>query len=391
MTFPSKPATRPANPRFSPGPTRKHPGWSLQNLEDAALGRNHRSKAAVAKLKLAIDRTREILRVPADYKIAIVPGSDTGAVEMAMWTMLGKQGVDVFAWENFGKDWVIDAVEQLKLDDLNVHVGDYGELPDFNQAKPDRDVVFTWNGTTSGVRVPNCDWMPEDRDNIVICDATSAAFAQELDWPKLDVVTYSWQKVMGGEAAHGMLIISPRAQKRLETFTPAWPVPKVFRMSSNGKLDEGLFQGSTINTPSLLCVEDYLDALDWAEEIGGLDALHARADSNAKIIYDWIEASDWAEPLCKNDAERSNTGVCLVFKDQSVDGAALQARMLELLAENEAGLDCGAYRTAPPGLRIWTGGTIEADDLKALIQWADWAYATARAEMMEDGAARKAG
>ncbi len=390
MTFPSKPAQRPADPRFSPGPTRKHPGWSLEKLSNAVLGRNHRSKAAVARLKLAIDRTREVLRVPDDYRIAVVPGSDTGAVEMAMWSLLGKQGVDVFAWENFGKDWVIDAVEQLKLPGLGVHVADYGELPDFSQARPDRDVVFTWNGTTSGVRVIDCDWMPEERDNIVICDATSGAFAQPLDWPKLDVVTYSWQKVLGGEAAHGMLILSPRAVRRLETFTPSWPVPKVFRMTAGGKLDEALFQGSTINTPSLLCVEDYLDTLDWADSVGGLDGLQARASANAKIIYDWIEASDWAAPLCRDAHYRSNTGVCLVFKDPGPDPAGLAARIAELLAENEAGYDCANYRTAPPGMRIWTGATIEAEDLRLLTQWADWAHAVARAEQ-EAAYARKAG
>jgi phosphoserine aminotransferase len=390
MTFPSKPAIAPADPRFSPGPTRKHPGWKLENLKNATLGRNHRCKASLDKLKLAIDRTRDVLRVPADYRIAIVPGSDTGAVEMAMWGMLGKQGVDVFAWENFGKDWVIDAVEQLKLPDLKVHVADYGELPDFSQARPNRDVVFTWNGTTSGVRVTDCDWMPEDRDNIVICDATSGAFAQELDWPKLDVVTFSWQKVLGGEAAHGMLILSPRAVKRLESYTPSWPVPKVFRMTTNGKLDEALFQGSTINTPSLLCVEDYLDALDWAESLGGLDALYTRANANAKIIYDWIDSSDWAAPLCKDPTYRSNTGVCLVFKDPGHNPAGLAARIAELLAENQAGYDCSHYRTAPPGMRIWTGATVEASDLKALTAWADWAYATARAEQ-DATAIRKAG
>ena len=318
MTTPAKPDVRPADNRFSPGPTRKRPGWTLEALADAPLGRSHRSKVAKDKIKAAIDETRELLRVPADYRIAVVPGSDTGAVEMAMWSLLGARGVDVFAWENFGRDWVIDAVEQLKPKDLRTFVADYGQLPALEEARPDRDIVFTWNGTTSGVRVPNADWIAADRDGLVICDATSAAFAQELDWPKLDVVTYSWQKVMGAEAAHGMLIISPRAAARLETHTPPWPVPKLFRMAQKGKIDEGLFEGATINTPSLLCVEDYLDALAWARSIGGLDAMHARADANAALVGDWIDASPWAENLVADKALRSNTSLCLRFADPKI-------------------------------------------------------------------------
>ena len=387
MNIPAKPGVRPADPRFSPGPTRKRPGWTLDALADAPLGRSHRSKTAKDKLKAAIDQTREILRVPADHHIAVVPGSDTGAVEMAMWSLLGARGVDVFAWENFGRDWVIDAVEQLKPKDLRTFVADYGQLPPLEEARPDRDIVFTWNGTTSGVRVPNADWIAAERDGIVICDATSAAFAQELDWPKLDVVTYSWQKVMGAEAAHGMIILSPRAVRRLETHTPPWPVPKLFRMAQDQTFDAALFEGATINTPSLLCVEDYLDALAWARSIGGLDAMHARADANAKLVGDWIDNSPWAENLVADKTLRSNTSLCLRFADPKIralpqaDQATLQKSIETILADEGIALDIAAYRTAPPGLRIWCGGTVTLDDLKALLPWIDWAYAAAVAEL----------
>ena len=387
MNFPAKPDVRPADPRFSPGPTRKRPGWTLDALSDATLGSSHRSKAAKDKLQDAIETTREVLEVPKDYRIAIVPGSDTGAVEMAMWSLLGARGLDVFAWENFGRDWVIDAAEQLKPKDLRTFTADYGQLPPLHEARPDRDVVFTWNGTTSGARVPNADWISADREGVVICDATSAAFAQPLDWPKLDVVTYSWQKVMGAEAAHGMLILSPHAAKRLETHTPPWPVPKLFRMAQNGKIDEALFQGATINTPSLLCVEDYLDALGWAKSIGGLKALHARADANAKLVADWIDASSWAENLVADPAIRSNTSLCLRFADPKVralplsEQSALQQKIEGLLAAEGVAVDISAYRTAPPGLRIWCGATVPLDDVQALLPWIDWAYQAAVAEL----------
>ena len=307
------PGLRPANPHFSSGPCAKRPGWTLQALSDASLGRSHRAKVGKAKLKQAIDLTREILQVPADYRIAIVPASDTGAVEMAMWSLLGARGVDMVAWESFGEGWVTDVVKQLKLKDARILKAGYGDIVDLSSINFDNDVVFTWNGTTSGVRVPNGDFIPADRQGLTICDATSAAFAQRLDWPKLDVVTFSWQKVLGGEAAHGMLILSPRAAERLTSYTPAWPMPKIFRMTSGGKLTEGLFQGETINTPSMLCVEDYIDALNWAKSIGGLDALIARADANTKAIADYVAANDWIDFLAKDAAIRSNTSVCLVF------------------------------------------------------------------------------
>jgi phosphoserine aminotransferase len=383
----AKPDKRPADPRFSPGPTRKRPGWTLEALEGAAIGRSHRSAASKAKLKLAIDETRALLGVPTDYRIAIVPGSDTGAVEMAMWSMLGARGVDVFAWENFGRDWIIDAVDQLKPTGLKVHEAPYGQLPDMSQARPDRDLVFTWNGTTSGVRVPNADFISDDREGVVICDATSAAFAQQLDWDKLDVVTYSWQKVMGGEAAHGMLIASPRAIERLRTHTPPGPVPKLFRMAVDREVDEALFEGNTINTPSMLCVEDYLDALAWGRGVGGLSALIARADANAALVTDWIEATPWAENLVADPAVRSNTSLCLRFADPAIrklpreEQAGLQKRIEALLADEGVAYDCGAYRTAPPGLRIWCGATVEKADLQALLPWLDWAYASAVAEL----------
>jgi phosphoserine aminotransferase len=382
------PAARPARPYFSSGPCAKRPGWSLAALDDAALGRSHRAKVGKAKLKQAIDLTREILDVPADYRIGIVPASDTGAVEMALWSLLGARPVDLLTWESFGEGWVTDVVKQLKLADARVIKAGYGELPDLAEVDTKtRDIVFTWNGTTSGVRVPNADWIAADREGLAICDATSAAFAQKLDWAKLDVVTFSWQKVLGGEAAHGMLILSPRAVERLETYTPAWPLPKIFRMTKGGKIVEGIFQGETINTPSMLAVEDYIDALLWAKDLGGLLALVAKADANAKVIFDWVEKTPWVENLAKVAATRSNTSVCL-----SIVGADVVAKGPEAVAAVAKGLasaldkegvayDIGAYRDAPPGLRIWCGATVEAADLKALTAWLDWAFAQEKAKL----------
>jgi phosphoserine aminotransferase len=377
------PAARPAAPCFSSGPCAKRPGWSLENLRGAPLGRSHRAKVGKSKLKLAIDLTREILRVPADYRIGITPGSDTGAVEMAMWSLLGARGIDVLAWESFGEGWVTDVVKQLKLEARTLKAG-YGELPDLGAVNFDNDVVFTWNGTTSGVRVADASWIPADRKGLTICDATSAAFAQNLDFAKLDVVTFSWQKVLGGEAAHGMLILSPRAVERLETYKPAWPMPKLFRMTKGGKLIEGIFEGETINTPSMLCVEDYLDALNWAKSIGGLDALIARADANAKAIADWVARTPWVDFLAVKPETRSNTSVCLkvVDPDISADAQAPFARALASLLEKEkVAYDIGAYRDAPPGLRIWCGATVETADVVALTQWLDWAFAVEKAKL----------
>lgn len=375
------PAVRPANPNFSSGPCTKRPGWSLDALKGAALGRSHRSKAGKAKLKQAIDLTREVLEVPATHRIAIVPGSDTGAVEMAMWSMLGARGVEVLAWESFGAIWVTDAVKQLRLPNTKAVVAEFGELPDLAAVDFANDVVFTFNGTTAGVRVPNHDWIPADRAGLTICDATSAAFAMELDYDKLDVVTFSWQKVMGGEAAHGILILGPRAVERLESFTPAWPLPKLFRMTKNGKLDEGLFEGETINTPSLLCVEDYIDALTWAQSVGGLKGLIARSNASARAVYDYVARTPWLKVLAADDATRSNTGVCLVFADPALSAAPLERQaafakeFVALLEKQGVAFDFGAYRDAPPGLRIWCGATVEPFDVEALLPWLDWAYA----------------
>ncbi len=388
MTKPAaKPATLPKSPNFSSGPCAKRPGWSLEALKDAPLGRSHRAKIGKAKLKLSIDLTREILQVPADYRIGIVPASDTGAVEMAMWSLLGPRGVDALAWESFGEGWVTDIVKQLKLKDARVLKAPYGEIVDLASVNFDNDVIFTWNGTTSGVRVPNGDWIPADRKGLTIADATSAAFAQKLDWAKLDVVTFSWQKALGGEAAHGVLILSPRAVERLESHSPAWPMPKIFRMTKGGKLIEGVFEGETINTPSMLCVEDYIDALMWAKSIGGLDGLVARADANTKVLADWVAGSGWAAFLAKNEAIRSNTSVCLKVVDPAIvalpaDAQAAFAKKLASLVEKEkAGYDIGAYRDAPPGLRVWCGATVEADDVAVLTEWLDWAFASAKAEL----------
>jgi len=382
-----RPAKRPANPHFSSGPCAKRPGWSLENLEDACLGRSHRSKAGRAKLKSALDKTRALLAIPDDYPIAIVPASDTGAVEMALWSLLGPRGAEILAWESFGKGWATDVAGQLRLDDARVIEAPYGQLPDLGEVDFSRDVVFTWNGTTSGVRVPNGDWIPGDREGLTICDATSAVFAQRLDWPKLDATTYSWQKALGGEAGHGMLILSPRAVERLENHTPPWPLPKVFRLTKDGALIRGVFEGETINTPSMLCVEDYLDALDWAESIGGLDALRARAGANAKIIDGWVGRTGWIDYLAEDPATRSNTSVCLKVVDPDIlsrgqaDQAAFAKRLASLLEEEGAALDIGAHRDAPPGLRIWAGPTVERQDLTDLVPWLDWAFSTAKREL----------
>jgi phosphoserine aminotransferase len=375
------PGVRPVIPHFSSGPCAKRPGWSLQALTDAVLGRSHRAKIGKAKLKRAIDLTREVLEVPADYRIGIVPASDTGAVEMALWSLLGARPVTMLAWESFGEGWVSDVLKELKLKDATVLKADYGELPDLKKVDWKTDVVFTWNGTTSGVRVPNGDWIAPDREGLAICDATSAAFAQALDWPKLDVVTFSWQKVLGGEAAHGMLVLSPRAVARLESYKPAWPLPKIFRMTKGGKLNEGIFEGETINTPSMLCVEDYLDTLQWAKSLGGLKGLMARADANAKVLVQWVARTPWVDFLAVDRQTLSNTSVCLKVVDPAVtklapDAQAAFAKNLAAAVEKEgAGYDLGHYRDAPPGLRIWCGATIEASDVDALTQWLDWAFA----------------
>jgi len=388
MTIPTKPAVRPANPDFSSGPCAKRPNWSPEGLKNALLGRSHRSKPGKERLLRAIEQTRDILKVPADYKIAIVPASDTGAVEMALWSLLGARGVDMLAWESFGEGWVTDVVKQLKLD-ARILKAPYGELPDLSDVDFNRDVVFTWNGTTSGVRVPDGDWIAADREGLTIADATSAAFAQRLDWAKLDVATFSWQKALGGEAAHGMLILSPRAVKRLETYTPAWPLPKIFRLTKGGKLNEGVFRGETINTPSMLCVEDYLDALDWAVSVGGLDGLVARADANTAAIDAWVAKTPWIDFLAPDAAIRSNTSVCLAFSDRDIAALPVEAqsafakRMAALLDAEGVAYDIAHYRDAPPGLRIWCGATIETADVEALTPWLDWAFAAAKAELAE--------
>ena len=370
------PATRPANPRFSSGPCAKPPVWTLDKLADAPLGRSHRAAIGKAKLAAAIDQTREILGVPADYRIGIVPASDTGAVEMAMWSLLGARPCTMVAWESFGAGWVSDVVKQLKLD-ATVLNADYGQIVDMGAVDYDTDVVFTWNGTTSGVKMPNRDMIPANRAGLTICDATSAAFAQDLPWDKLDVTTFSWQKVMGGEAAHGMLILSPRAVERLESYTPAWPLPKIFRMTKGGKLIEGIFKGETINTPSMLAVEDYLVALDWAKSIGGLPALMARANANAQAIFDFCASRDWIDNLAEDPATRSNTSVCLKFTDPRItDGAAFAKAVAKRLEGEGIALDIGAYRDAPAGLRIWCGATVETADIEAMLPWLDWAFET---------------
>jgi phosphoserine aminotransferase len=382
-----KPGMRPVTPHFSSGPCAKRPGWSLQTLTDAVLGRSHRSRAGRAKLKRAIDLTREVLEVPADYRIGIVPGSDTGAVELALWSLLGARPVTMLAWESFGEGWVTDVEKQLKLKGVTVIKAPYGELPDLDKVDFSNDVVFTWNGTTSGVRVPNGEWIASKRQGLTICDATSAAFAQRLDWPKLDVVTFSWQKALGGEGAHGMLVLSPRAVERLETYKPAWPLPKIFRLTKGGKLNEGVFAGETINTPSMLCVEDYLDALQWAKSLGGLSATVARSDANAKALSDWVAVTSWVGHLARNPNERSNTSVCLKVVDPAVvrlsddDQAAFAKTLAGLLEKEGVAYDIAYYRDAPPGLRIWCGATVEHSDIQALTPWLDWAFAEAKASL----------
>jgi phosphoserine aminotransferase len=377
------PGVRPAVPHFSSGPCAKRPGWNLQALTDATLGRSHRAKPGKAKLKRAIDLTREVLQVPADYRIGIVPASDTGAVEMALWSLLGARPVTVLAWESFGEGWVSDIQKELKLKDVAVLKAAYGELPDLSKVDSSSDIVFTWNGTTSGVRVPNADWIAAGRQGLTICDATSAAFAQALDFAKLDVVTFSWQKALGGEAAHGMLILSPRAVARLESFKPAWPLPKIFRLTKGGTLNAGIFEGETINTPSMLCVEDYLDTLQWAKTIGGLKALIGRCDANTKAIADWVDRTPWVEFLAGKAEVRSNTSVCLKIVDPAVtalpaDGqAGFIKTMVAALEKEGVAYDIAAYRDAPPGLRIWCGATVERADVAALTAWLDWSYAGA--------------
>ncbi|SDG86481.1 phosphoserine transaminase [Roseospirillum parvum] len=386
MTESSKPTTRPANPNFSSGPCAKRPGWTPAVLEPALTGRSHRAKPAKARIAEVLDKSRALLGLPDDYRIGIVAASDTGAVEMALWSLLGPRGVDMLAWESFGSGWVTDVVKQLKLADVRKLEAGYGDLPDLAQVDFSRDVVFTWNGTTSGVCVPDGDWIAADREGLTICDATSAAFAMELPWDKLDVVTYSWQKVLGGEAQHGILILSPRAVARLESFTPDRPLPKIFRLTKGGKLIEGVFKGETINTPSMLAVEDIRDALDWAQGLGGLSALIGRSQANLKVIADWVAATDWVDFLATDPAVRSSTSICLkvvsgwftALSDE--DQAKAAKRMVALLDAEGVAYDIGAYRDAPPGLRLWGGATVEAADLQALTAWLDWAHATVRAE-----------
>src|SRR5437868_8713170 len=383
----AKPASRPNVPQFSSGPCAKRPGWTPESLKDALLGRSHRAKSGKARLKLAIELTREVLEVPANYRIGIVPASDTGAVEMALWSLLGARPVTTIAWESFGEGWVSDIVKELKLKDVTRLHAAYGELPDLAKADPASDIVFTWNGTTSGVRVPNADWISADREGLTICDATSAAFAQQLDWSKLDVVTFSWQKALGGEAAHGMLVLSPRAVARLESYKPAWPLPKIFRMTKGGKLNEGIFEGETINTPSMLCVEDYLDTLNWAKSVGGLKGLIARADANTKALADWKARTPWIDFLAKDPAIRSNTSVCMKVVDPAITSLTADAqgdfakKLVALVEKEGAGYDFAHYRDAPAGLRIWCGATVEANDVALLTQWIDWAFVETKASL----------
>jgi phosphoserine aminotransferase len=383
------PDVRPAVPHFSSGPCAKRPGWSLQALTNAFLARSHRAKGGKAKLRRAIELTREVLEVPADFLIGIVPASDTGAVEMAMWSMLGARPVTVLAWESFGEGWVTDVAKQLKLKDAAFIKAPYGSLPDLSKIDPKSDIVFTWNGTTSGVRVPNADWIAADREGLTICDATSAAFAQPLDWAKLDVATFSWQKALGGEAAHGMLMLSPRAVARLESYTPPWPLPKIFRMTKGGKVNRGIFEGETINTPSMLCVEDYLDTLVWAKAAGGLGGLIARADGNAKVIHDWVARTPWIANLAEKDETRSNTSVCLKIVDPAISSLSIDAQwtfvkdLVALIEKEGAAYDITTHRDAPPGLRIWCGCTVERSDLAVLTPWLDWAFAKAKNALLK--------
>ena len=391
MSNAPKPKVRPQNPRFSSGPCAKRPGWSVEALRGALLGRYHRAPETKARLDFALRKTRQLLELPPDYRIGIVPASDTGAVEMALWSLLGQRGVDVLAFDAFGREWVTDIVEQLKLPHVRVMTAPDGELPDLAKVDCDRDVVFAWNGTTSGVRVPDAEWIAHGRKGLTICDATSAVFAQRLDWEKLDAATFSWQKVLGGEAQHGMLVLSPRAIERLESYTPPWPLPKLFRLTRDRKVMLDLFEGSTINTPSMLCLEDYLDALAFAESVGGLDGMIARADANARVIADWVARTPWVDFVAVEPNTRSNTSVCLKIVDPAVlalpeaSRAAFPRRMAALLDAEEVAKDIGSYRTAPPGLRIWTGGTVEKSDVEALMPWLDWAFAEVERALIPAG------
>jgi phosphoserine aminotransferase len=384
----TKPAIRPVSSHFSSGPCAKHPGWTSRSLDNAVVGRSHRAKEGKARLKLAIEGTKALLALPQDYLVAIMPGSDTGAFEAALWSMLGARGVDALAWESFGKVWITDIAKQLRLADSRIIEADFGLLPDLGAVDFSRDVVFTANGTTSGVRIPDYDWIPADREGLTFVDATSAVFAQAIDWKKVDVLTYSWQKVLGGEAAHGMLILSPRAVERIEAYTPPWPLPKLFRLKKGSKLDTAIFEGDTINTPSMLCVEDYIDALSWAEGVGGLAGLMARADANAKVLFDWIGRTAWVENLAVDPATWSNTSVCLKVADSDICALEQNARaafakdLASLLDKEGVAKDIGAYRDAPPGLRIWTGATVEKGDLEALVLWLDWAFAQTKARYL---------
>jgi phosphoserine aminotransferase len=387
MVSNTKPALRPTNPSFSCGPCAKRPGWTPASLDAALVGRSHRSPEGRARLRAAIDKTRAVLRLPADYRVAIVPGSDTGAFEMCLWSMLGARGVDVLAWESFGKVWLGDVLSELKLEDVRRLEADFGNLPDLSAVDFSRDVVFTANGTTSGVRIPNYDWIASDRAGLTLVDATSAIFAQPIDWSKVDALTFSWQKVLGGEAAHGMLILGPRAVERLESYRPPWPLPKIFRLTRDGRLNEPLFEGETINTPSMLCVEDYINALDWAAGLGGVEGLIRRAEANAQVLFDWIERTEWIANLAAARTTWSTSSVCLVITDPAVtrlsrEGqAGFARRLVQLLDDEEVAYDIGSYRDAPPGLRVWTGATVEASDLVALTAWLDWAFRVAKAEL----------
>ncbi len=380
------PTTKPNVPYFSSGPCTKRPGWSATNLQNACVGRSHRSADGKAKLAEVIERSKKILGVPADYRLGIVPASDTGAVEMALWSLLGPRPVDILAWESFGQEWVKDVLDELKLPDVNLIKAPYGSLPDLGQVDFSHDVVFLWNGTTSGVRVPNGDWIASDRQGLTICDATSAVFAMDIPWDKIDVLTYSWQKVLGGEAQHGVIVLSPRAVERLESYQPAWPIPKIFRLSQKGKLIEGIFKGDTINTPSMLCVEDAIDSLNWVESVGGLPGLIQRSEANLSAIARWVEQRDWVDFLAEKPETRSCTSICLKVADpwftdlSSDDQATFAKKLAKLLEKQEVAYDVAPYRAAPPGLRIWGGATVETSDMEALLPWLDWAYATVKAE-----------
>ena len=383
----NKPNLKPDNPNFSSGPTTKRPNWSLSNLKSAHLGRSHRSAECKSKLSEVITRTKKILNLPEDYLLGIMPGSDTGALEASLWNLLGLRGVDVLAWENFGKDWVIDVVDQLKIKNLNVFEADYGDLPNLSKVNFNNDVIFTWNGTTSGVRVPNGDWIPDDREGLTICDATSAIFAMPIDYNKCDVLTWSWQKVLGGEAGHGMLALSPRALQRLQTYQPPWPIPKVFRLAENKKLISGIFKDTTINTPSMLCVEDVLDALNWVEEIGGLEKLFDRSNSSLKYVSDWINKTPWVEFMNPNEKTRSNTGITFQIKEdwfqkmEENKKRDLMTKITNNLAKENVAYDINGYPKAPPSFRIWGGGTVEPEDINALLPWIDWAYGESKADL----------